>query len=195
MLYVQQSFGANEEIVRVAHFHWFYTLQEVMWVAIGFICAIGIMIIMTNLEISHQVSYYYPDIPPELAAEARSNVLRENGNYLSVMFSLHPAIKLSALAVFIIGLFLFAKMMVVKATTEICVTNNRVIYKVGLVARYTGEMGIDRVESVNIYQGVLGRIFGFGRVSVHGMGVGEIVLPTIAEPLEFRKAIDHAKTV
>jgi uncharacterized membrane protein YdbT with pleckstrin-like domain len=56
-------------------------------------------------------------------------------------------------------------------------------------------MNIDRIEGVDVAQGILGRILGFGFVSVRGMGVGEVPLPAIAEPVEFRKAIERARSI
>jgi hypothetical protein len=41
----------------------------------------------------------------------------------------------------------------------------------------------------------MGRILGFGRIMVRGMGVGEVILPPIANPIAFRKAIEKAKAV
>jgi len=92
------------------------------------------------------------------------------------------------------GLLGFAQMMVVKATTEIAVTNRRLIYKRGLVARHVGEMSIDRIEGVNVLQGILGRLLNYGRVAVRGMGVGEVVLPPIEDPIAFRLSIEKAKS-
>jgi len=40
----------------------------------------------------------------------------------------------------------------------------------------------------------LGRIFNYGRVMVRGMGVGEVVLPPVEDPISFRRAIEEAKT-
>ena len=93
------------------------------------------------------------------------------------------------------GLLRFAQMMIVKATTEIAITNSRLVYKRGLVARQVGEMSIDRIEGVNVLQSVLGRIFNYGRIMVRGMGVGEVILPPLADPIKFRKSIEKAKTL
>ena len=84
-------------------------------------------------------------------------------------------------------------MMVVKVTTEIAITTSRLVYKRGLVARHVGEMSIDRIEGVNVLKTIMGRIFDYGRLAVRGMGVGEVVLPPLASPLAFRKAIEKAK--
>jgi len=107
----------------------------------------------------------------------------------------HPGLRIAAFIVFLLGLFAFAQKMIVKATTEIAVTNTRLIYKRGLVARYIGEMSIDRVEGVNVLQSIIGRIFGYGRVAVRGMGVGEIILPPLEDPIKLRQAIERAKTI
>jgi uncharacterized membrane protein YdbT with pleckstrin-like domain len=82
--------------------------------------------------------------------------------------------------------------MIVKATTEIAITSERLVYKKGLIARHVGELNIDRIEGVSVRQGVFGRILGYGRVIVRGMGVGEVMLPSIEDPITFRGAIQEA---
>jgi hypothetical protein len=55
-------------------------------------------------------------------------------------------------------------------------------------------MNIDRIEGISIDQSLTGRIFNFGRVVIRGMGVGELYLPQIADPVKFRRAIEKART-
>jgi uncharacterized membrane protein YdbT with pleckstrin-like domain len=116
-------------------------------------------------------------------------------SWLDYIRGLHPAIKLVSLMFFVLGLLKFAKQMVDKVTTEIAITTSRLIYKRGLVARYVGEISIDRIEGVNVLQGFWGRIFDYGRVVVRGMGVGEVILPPLSRPVIFRKAIEKARTL
>jgi hypothetical protein len=52
---------------------------------------------------------------------------------------------------------------------------------------------VDRIEGVNVLQGILGRIFNFGRVMIRGMGIGEVVLPPINDPIKFRRMIEKAR--
>jgi membrane protein YdbS with pleckstrin-like domain len=73
--------------------------------------------------------------------------------------------------------------------TEIAVTNRRVIYKKGLVRRQTNEMNMDKVESVQIDQSILGRMLDFGNVTILGTGEGFETLHTIASPMELRNSI------
>lgn len=92
-----------------------------------------------------------------------------------------------------LGIFIWLLLMVKKWTTEIAVTNRRVIYKRGWIARNTDELALSRIEEVNLRQGVIGRILGYGRLKIGGMGIGDITLPEIDEPLKFRAAINEAK--
>jgi uncharacterized membrane protein YdbT with pleckstrin-like domain len=74
-------------------------------------------------------------------------------------------------------------------TTEVAVTNLRVIYKTGLVKRRTNEMNMDKVESVQVDQSILGRILDYGTVSITGTGAGLELLEVIAQPIELRNSI------
>jgi uncharacterized membrane protein YdbT with pleckstrin-like domain len=74
-------------------------------------------------------------------------------------------------------------------TTETDVTNMRVVHKTGFIKRRTFEMSLDKVESVDVNQSILGRIFNYGDVTVRGVGEGAETIDTIASPLEFRNHI------
>jgi uncharacterized membrane protein YdbT with pleckstrin-like domain len=73
--------------------------------------------------------------------------------------------------------------------TEIAVTNRRVIYKKGLIRRQTNEMNMDKVESVQIDQSILGRMLDYGDVTILGTGEGFETLRTVANPIELRNSI------
>jgi membrane protein YdbS with pleckstrin-like domain len=76
-----------------------------------------------------------------------------------------------------------------RATTELAVTNRRVIHKTGFIQRHTIEMSRAQVESVDVDQSVLGRMFNFGDIVVHGTGTTPEPFRFIADPLRFRSAI------
>jgi uncharacterized membrane protein YdbT with pleckstrin-like domain len=76
-----------------------------------------------------------------------------------------------------------------RATTELAVTDHRVIYKSGLLSRHTIEMNRDKVESVDVDQTLLGRIFGYGTVIVRGTGGSLEPIRNIGDPLSFRTHI------
>jgi uncharacterized membrane protein YdbT with pleckstrin-like domain len=74
-------------------------------------------------------------------------------------------------------------------TTEIDVTDRRIVFKRGFIRRHTVEMNMDKVESVDVDQSILGRIFDFGDIVVRGTGVGIEPLRNIQAPLEFRNYV------
>lgn len=182
MLYVQQSLAPDEELVHIGRFHWFYDVQAVMNIFWGLFFAVSVIAASIALQVE------YPKLP------LMTSSIAPNDGWMTMAQKLHPGIKLFALLVFIIGVMKFAQMLVIKATTEIAITTTRLIYKRGLVARNVGEMNIDRIEGISIDQSLWGRIFNFGRVIVRGMGVGELYLPQLADPVKFRRAIEKART-
>ncbi len=74
-------------------------------------------------------------------------------------------------------------------TTETDVTNMRVVHKTGFIKRRTFEMSLDKVESVDVNQSILGRLMNYGDVTIQGVGEGTQTIATIARPLSFRSAI------
>lgn len=74
-------------------------------------------------------------------------------------------------------------------TTETDVTSLRVVHKEGFIKRRTFEMNLDKVESVDVDQTILGRILSYGDVTIRGVGEGFETIKTIAHPLQFRNNI------
>mgnify|MGYP000424437492 FL=1 len=75
--------------------------------------------------------------------------------------------------------------------TEYGLTNNRVITKTGIIGRSTEEMKLSKVETVEIKQGVLGRILGYGNVIVSGTGSSKVVIRRVYNPIDVKKNIDN----
>ncbi|OHD62910.1 MAG: hypothetical protein A2176_02870 [Spirochaetes bacterium RBG_13_51_14] len=76
-------------------------------------------------------------------------------------------------------------------TSEFAITNKRIITKIGLIRRETMELNIPKVESVNVDQSILGRILGYGAISIVGTGGSRATFYKISKPLEFRKAFQQ----
>ena len=74
-------------------------------------------------------------------------------------------------------------------TTETDVTNLRVVHKTGFIKRRTFEISLDKVESVDVNQSILGRLFNYGDVTILGVGEGKETIANIASPLAFRNFI------
>jgi hypothetical protein len=196
MLYVQQSLSLNEEILMGARFHWMYTLQAIFWIIFGLAMGVLLGYVSIWMAVTHEIRQTYgSNLEGDQYQQAWTIVVNQHGGYLKILWEQNIAVRFGILGLFLLGLYFFAHMMIVKATTEIAVTSERLIYKKGLISRHVGELNIDRIEGVSVRQDVMGRLFGFGRVSIRGMGVGEVLLPPIESPIEFRKAIQEAQAM
>ncbi len=89
----------------------------------------------------------------------------------------------------LIGFYKLLQAWVRRLTTELVVTDRRVIYKRGLIRRFTAEMNMEKVESVSVDQSILGRLFNYGTITVRGTGGGMDALPDIDDPLTFRNHV------
>ncbi len=97
------------------------------------------------------------------------------------------------LPVFGLGLIFLAIAYVRFKSVELAVTTKRVIVKHGFIRRQTVEMNLSKVESIQVEQGVLGRLFDFGTLIVSGTGASHAPLTGIADPMGFRKAFIEAQ--
>jgi len=73
-------------------------------------------------------------------------------------------------------------------TTELAITNKRVIAKFGLISRSTIEINLQKIESIQVNQSIIGRIFNFGSIVVSGAGNPQAPIPGISSPLQFRRS-------
>ncbi len=77
-------------------------------------------------------------------------------------------------------------------TSEFAVTNTRLILKVGLISRYTTELLLTKVESIGVQQGLMGRLLGFGDLTVTGTGGAREVFRRVRDPIGFRNHVQQA---
>ncbi len=108
--------------------------------------------------------------------------LAATGNIAIVLHSLAGLLFVGAAILLFIG-------WLKRWTTEVAVTDKRIIYKRGFISRYTIEMHLDKVESVDVDQSVLGRIFGYGDILIRGVGASLEPLRDIESPIEFRSHV------
>jgi uncharacterized membrane protein YdbT with pleckstrin-like domain len=73
------------------------------------------------------------------------------------------------------------------STSEFGITNKRVIVKVGFIRRNSIEVLLSKVEGIQVNQGILGRILGYGSIVVSGTGGTKDPFRKISNPFEFRK--------
>ena len=93
-----------------------------------------------------------------------------------------------------VGLVIWIIAWIKLRSTELAVTNKRVIAKFGFISRDTIEISLARIESVQVSQSVMGRLLGYGTIVFSGAGTPQATIPSIASPLEFRKAVVGAQS-
>ena len=95
------------------------------------------------------------------------------------------------LPVMFIGVIFFIVAAINVMSTELALTNKRVIAKFGFIRRQTIELNLGKVESIAVNQGIIGRMLNFWSVAVRGTGGGQAPIPYIARPQEFRQQVNH----
>jgi len=96
-----------------------------------------------------------------------------------------PVSAMTALVLFVLAAFASID----PSTTEIAITNHRVILKRGLLRRGTIEINIDKVASVVVRQSILGGVLNFRTVIVRGTGGNVSPLAYVDAPLALRQAL------
>jgi uncharacterized membrane protein YdbT with pleckstrin-like domain len=97
-----------------------------------------------------------------------------------------------SLLVIVLGLGWSAIHAIELLTSEFAVTTTRLIFKVGIVARYTTELLLGKVESIGVQQKLLGRLLNYGDLVVTGTGGAREVFLRVHDPIGFRNHVQQA---
>lgn len=76
-------------------------------------------------------------------------------------------------------------------TSEFAVTTKRVILKTGFIRRCSQEILLSKIEGVQVNQGIIGRILGYGSVIIGGTGGARDPYHRINDPLGLRRAVQE----
>ena len=68
-------------------------------------------------------------------------------------------------------------------------SGRRIIYARGFIQRHTVEINMDKIESVDVDQSIMGRAFNYGDVTIRGTGQTFEPLRQIDRPIEFRNEV------
>jgi len=125
---------------------------------------------------------YVPSILLAIAALAALAIGADYQQTVNLSWFVAIVVILAAVAMFVPAWFR-------RWTTEIAVTDRRIILKRGLIRRHTVEMNMQKVESVDVDQTLLGRLFNYGDVTVRGVGSTFERLNFIDAPLRLRTTV------
>jgi len=88
-----------------------------------------------------------------------------------------------------LGLVSLVQRVFVKVGSIYAVTNRRVIIKTGIISRRTVELVLAKCEGLQVIQGILGRIFGYGTIVVTTGGATNCYY-YVAKPFQFKLEIN-----
>lgn len=97
-----------------------------------------------------------------------------------------------ATLVVVVGVFLLLAAWIRMKSTEIAITNKRVIAKFGFIRRSTVEINLEKVEALKVEQGFWGRMLNYGTILMSGAGTSVAPMRDIADPLVFRRKFMEA---
>lgn len=109
--------------------------------------------------------------------------------YTDIRLQESPVGQSAGLLLLIVAALLGFVAWIKRNSTEMAITNRRVIAKIGFIWRKTFEIDRQKVESVKVDQSILGRIFDYGTVTVTGTGSSSEPVQNIDSPLEFRNKL------
>jgi len=123
----------------------------------------------------------------QVVAEAKLHWAMFIGPALLFLFGLMtgPAKGIVIFCAIVWGVYRF----MIYSTTELAITNKRVVAKWGIIRRNVVDVSNSKVEGITYHQGIIGRLFGYGSVLVRGTGVGQVPIPFIGRPEFFKHEV------
>lgn len=103
-----------------------------------------------------------------------------------------PLYQIIAIITFCAALFAALHAFMKYASSEFAVTNKRVVMKSGVIKRRTTEILLARIESISIYQSLLGRLCNYGSLTISGTGGSKDPFMNLPNPLSLRDMIQNS---
>ena len=182
MGYVTKNLLGNETILSSANVHWFILIRPIIFMMLGIALFFSRDVI--GQWVVDFIAWVFKDPPTTNEEIQQMTTIRTN----TALWLVRPL----AFAMLFYGIISFIKNLIYRLTTELVITNSRIIAKWGLISRDTVELNTNQIESVIINQSVIGRLFNFGTVRVQGTGQAVTPFYAIADPLLFRRQAAEA---
>lgn len=167
MSYVHKLINDDEKLIGIARLHWIYVAQGLLW----FFALAGSGYLLSWLM--------------NRGLQATMNLT--NNPYIPAPFmTLSNGVMLFMLAA---GAIIFLFYVVKVLSTQVALTDRRVIHKYGLLFVNVHQIDLEEIRGENIDLGYFGRILGYGEIMLDCRFVGDIRLPAIENPEVFIRAL------
>ena len=157
--YTSKILAPDERVIYAATLHWIVYISGLMFVIMG-----GLF------------GYFAPQVADFALGDTSGEYMRK-------------PLALVGMLIVLMGLALLMGAYIRVASTELVVTNTRVVAKYGFVSRATFEIMLNRVTGVNFDQTITGRILGFGTVIVRGAGGDISPIDAVSDPQMFHNQL------
>lgn len=170
MAYVHKIIGSDEKLIGIARLHWIYIIQGVLWflsfAAIGWI--FNMLMARGLYALSNSTSFNMPG--PLLAL---------SGGIMTIMMA--------------VGFFIFMFYVLKVVSTDVALTDRRVIHKQGLIFVKSHQIDLEEIRGENLDLGWFGRILGYGSLMLDCRFIGDVKLPNIEKPEQFLRALHNRR--
>ena len=89
----------------------------------------------------------------------------------------------------VLGAAAMVPAIVKRQSSDFAVTNKRVMMKAGVFTTRSVELFLNKVEAIAVDQSLLGKMFGYGSITITGSGGTHEAFSHIQGPMEFRRAV------
>lgn len=173
MSYTAKVISRDERILHIFRPHWIYLLEGLAWMI--FITGIGIIL--------DSYTQTYPSV--ELG------VYKIDFETLFLNGAIPPLTATFGLA----GAFLFLNIFLIHISTEIGLTDQRIIYKKGVLLTQIDQVDLQNIRAEYVYHGLLGWLLGYGRIHLDCSFIDDVWLPAIHKPYQLIRASHHARMI
>ncbi len=172
MGYVHKVIGADEKLILVTRLHWIYPLEGLIFFAL--ITAFGVFV--NNIIWSH-AGYMLPSFELDL-------------HFIVIKHSFYMLIPL---AFGLTGFLIFWVLFSAYISTEIGLTNHRIIHKKGLFLIDVQQIELEDIRGEEINHGWLGWFLGYGKIRFDCRFIDDVYLPATHNPYRLIKAVHTAR--
>lgn len=170
MSYIRRVVGANERLVLITRLHWIYPVEAVLW----FLIMVGV-----GLLLDHYL-WYYAGSKTTLFIDLYFVKFDERSTPIPWMFAF-------------IGLAIFWPLFLTYISTEIGLTDRRIIHKRGLILIEVQQVELEDIRGEQVHHGWLGWLLGYGRLHFDCRFIEDVYLPATRDPYRLIKAVHTAR--
>ncbi len=165
--------GGSERLMYITRLHWVYILKGVIWLSV-----------FTALALPAGWYSYIYNTPQDIQL---------GGHELLPHWMIEWQWVIPPVLLLFTGVMIFMVYVSRKLFTEIALTNQRLIYKTGLLFTHVEEAVLSEISAETVHNGLLGKVFNYGRIHLDMRFVEDLELPYVPKPYRFLRAVHKAR--